>query len=79
MKVKAKVDLFYGGYRRRAGSVFEIDGSPTKHMEVIGQAAVAKPAKPGKKAPQSMSEINAETAIAEKSAMTGKVADPVEA
>ena len=40
MKVKAKVDLFCGGYRRRAGTVFEIDGSPTKHMEVL-QAAVA--------------------------------------
>lgn len=78
MKVKAKVDLFCGGYRRRAGTVFEIDGSPTKHMEVL-QAAVEKPQKTSKKAPQTMSEINADVIAAEKAAMTGKVADTVEA
>lgn len=78
MKVKAKVDLFCGGYRRRAGTVFEIDGSPTKHMEVL-QAAAEKTQKTGKKAPQTMSEINADVVAAEKAAMAGKVADTVEA
>jgi hypothetical protein len=47
-------------------------------MEVL-QAAVEKPQKTSKKAPQTMSEISADVIAAEKAAMAGKVADTVEA
>lgn len=77
MKVRAKVDLFHGGYRRKQGAIFDISGEPSKHMEVIGGQRVAADdqARRAKKAAASLSEINAETADAEKQAMTGKVSE----
>ena len=47
MKVKAKQDGFYGGSRRRAGTVFEFTGAkPGKWMEPLEEPA--KPVKANK-------------------------------
>lgn len=52
MKVQAITDGFYGGARRRAGSVFEVsDGSESKWFKPVASSeepAKAAPAKAGK-------------------------------
>lgn len=56
MKVKAKATGFHGGFRRRAGDVFEVaEGLKAKWFEPA--STEEKPKAKGKKAPETLSEI----------------------
>ena len=89
MKVQAITDGFYGGVRRRAGSVFEVkDGveskwfapvSKAKSEEPAAKAAPAKASKPAKKKEDAvaLSQLPADQTPASDAdpALTGNVAD----
>lgn len=88
MKVQAITDGFYGGARRRAGSVFEVnDGVESKWFKPVVVAKIEEPAKAApakagkskskKEDPVALSQLPADQTPASDAdpALTGNVAD----